>query len=88
MTRDNEMAPGVYRSLPPHDSGIHYSDGGALSPSIGKLIEQTWAEMEEARDRYNRDAKRLRYWRWWFLGMFTFYTSLVGILLLKLFVGS
>ena len=59
----------------------------AMSPSIGHLLRPTWAEVDEARRRYNSDAKRLRFWRWWFIGMFTFYTTLVGILLLRIFVG-
>lgn len=57
------------------------------SPSISQLITPTWAEVDEARRHYDSDAKRLRFWRWWFLGMFTFYTTLVGILLMKIFVG-
>ena len=47
----------------------------------------TWAEVDEARERYDSDARRLRVWRWWFVGMFTFYTTLVGILLLRIFLG-
>jgi hypothetical protein len=53
-------------------------------PRIDELIPQTRAEMEDARDRYQREARRLRFWQWWFVGMFTFYTTLVGILLLEL----
>jgi len=88
MTGDNRGVSGTYG----HHSQRRKGDDdvvirGDLSPDVGQLIEQTWAEMEEARDRYDRDAKRLRYWRWWFVGMFTFYTTLAGILLLKLFVG-
>lgn len=37
--------------------------------------------------RYDASARRLRVWKWWFVGMFTFYTTLAGILLLRLFVG-
>lgn len=58
-----------------------------ISPSIGHLIRPTWAEVDEARERYDSDARRLRVWRWWFVGMFTFYTTLVGILLLRIFLG-
>jgi len=58
-----------------------------ISPSIGHLIRPTWAEVDEARERYDIDARRLRVWRWWFVGMFTFYTTLVGILLLRIFLG-
>lgn len=59
----------------------------AASPLFDQLMAQTWTEMEEARQRYNQDAKRLRHWQWWFVGMFTFYTTLVGILLLNLLTG-
>ena len=58
-----------------------------ISPSIGPLLRPTWAEVDEARVQYDSDAKRLRFWRWWFIGMFTFYTTLVGILLLRIFLG-
>ena len=44
----------------------------------------TTAELTEAVDRFNRDAKRLRFWRWWSIGMFTLWTTLAGILLLTL----
>jgi hypothetical protein len=64
----------------------HPVDGG-MSQSVGQLITPTWAEVEAERDRCNRHATRLRFWQWWFVGMFTFYTTLVGILLLKLAVG-
>ena len=57
------------------------------TPSIGHLIQPTWADVDEARERYDSDARRLRLWRWWFVGMFTFYTTLVGILLLRIFQG-
>ena len=87
MTRDSQGTSGTYDNRSDPGTGNDDSIRGELSPDIGRLIEQTWVEMEEARDRYDRDAKRFRYWRWWFVGMFTFYTTLVGILLLKLFVG-
>jgi hypothetical protein len=54
------------------------------APRFDEMLQQTRAEMEEARDSYARDARRLRVWQWWFVGMFTFYTTLVGILALKL----
>jgi len=82
-----EMAPSLYRPLPEDRLGSDQLMGGELSPLIGQLVNPTWAEVEGALDRYNRDAKRLRYWQWWFLGMFTFYTTLVGILLLKVMTG-
>ena len=53
-------------------------------PRFDELIRPTRAELEDARDRYRRDARRLRFWQWWFVGMFTFYTTLAGILLLEL----
>jgi hypothetical protein len=87
MTRDSELAPRVYRQ-PEHLPGSDQSVSGVMPPVFGQLIAQTWTEMEEARHRYNQDAKRLRYWQWWFVGMFTFYTTLVGILLLNLLTGS
>lgn len=68
-----------------HTSGW---DERRVAPVFGQLIEPTWTEMEEARQRYNHDAKRLRYWQWWFVGMFTFYTTLAGILLVNLIGGS
>ena len=70
-----------------HQPGRDHSMTGAMSTQFGQLIEPTWTEMEEARHRYNEDAKRLRYWQWWFVGMFTFYTTLAGILLLNLLTG-
>lgn len=70
-----------------HTRGADGATAAVTTPQFGQLIEQPWTEMEEARDRYNQDAKRLRYWRWWFVGMFTFYTTLAGILLLNLVAG-
>ena len=66
---------------------IDQSMSGVMSPQFGQLLEPTWTEIEEARHRYNQDAKRLRLWQWWFVGMFTFYTTLAGILLLNLLTG-
>lgn len=59
----------------------------AQSPLIGPLITPTWAELDDARDRYHRDARRLQRWKWWFIGMFALYTTLVGILLVRLALG-
>jgi hypothetical protein len=67
------------------DRGVTVDDGRALF--IGPLITPTWGEIDEARERYDRDVRRLRRWRWWFVGMFTFYTTLVGILLFELFTN-
>ena len=64
----------------------HPGDGG-VSPLFEQLITPTWAEVDSARDRCNRHADRLRFWQWWFVGMFTFYTTLVGILVLNLITG-
>lgn len=63
------------------------SADGATSLFTGRLIRPTWAEVDEARDLYHREARRLRSWRWWFVGMFTLYLVLVGILLLRAVVS-
>jgi hypothetical protein len=63
------------------------SADGEISPRLDPLIQPTWAELAEARDQHSREAKRLRVWRWWFVGMFTFYATLVGVLLAKLLLG-
>ena len=55
---------------------------------MDELIAPTWAEVEDARERYNQDAERLRYWSWWFVGMTTLFTTLTGILLLELIAGK
>ena len=68
--------------------GSDHSMSGEMPPVFDQLVAQTWTEMEDARLQYNRDAKRLRFWQWWFVGMFTFYTTLVGILLVDLVTGS
>jgi hypothetical protein len=67
-------------------AGDHPLEGG-MPQLVEQLITPSWAEVESARDRCNRHADRLRFWQWWFVGMFTFYTILVGILLLELTVG-
>ena len=51
------------------------------------LVRPTWAELDDARMQYDASARRLRIWKRWFVGMFTFYTVLAGILLFRLFVG-
>ena len=73
--------------LQDHHPSSDHSVSDAASPLFDQLMAQTWTEMEEARQLYNQDAKRLRRWQWWFVGMFTFYTTLVGILLLNLVTG-
>ena len=64
------------------------AEGGESSPHLDPLIHPTWAEVAEAREHHRREAKRLRTWRWWFVGMFTFYTTLVGILMARLMLGT
>ena len=78
----------AYRPLPESDPGSDQSMDGRMPQSIGQLIGPTWAEVESARIRCNRHANRLLFWQWWFVGMFTLYTTLVGILLLKLITGQ
>jgi hypothetical protein len=84
----SEMAPSVYRPLPEDHVGSDQLRDREGLPLIDQLVNPTWAEVEVALDRYNRDAERLRRWQWWFVGMFTFYTTLVGILVLRLAVGQ
>ena len=78
-----EVAPGVYRPLLESDR----SWSGNTPPTIDELIAPTWAELDDARNRYNEDAKRLRYWSWWFIGLSTLFTTLVGLLLLEMIAG-
>jgi hypothetical protein len=77
----------AYRPLAERQVGSDHPVDGGMSQLLDQLITPTWAEVEAARDRCNRHADRLRFWQWWFVGMFTFYTTLVGILMLKLTVG-
>ena len=81
-----EVAP-LYRQLPKTHPGSDRPMSGKISPLIDQLVTPTWAEIEDVHNRYNRDAKRLRFWGWWFVGMFTICTTLVGILLLEVIVG-
>ena len=60
----------------------------AVSSSFDRLVGPTWAEVDQAREQYEMRARRLRWWQRWFVGMFTVYTTLVGILLVRLFLGS
>ena len=84
----SEKSVSIPRQLPQDEADIDRSASSVMAPLFDQLTEPTWAEMEDARTRYNLDAKRLRHWRWWFIGMFTFYTTLSGILLLKLIAGG
>jgi hypothetical protein len=83
-----DARPDRDRRQGPARSSEERPTGRAEAPTMDELIQQTWAEMEEARDRYQQDARRLRLWQWWFVGMFTFYTTLVGILVLKLLTSQ
>ena len=87
MTFDDKLARSVYLRPPEDHLDSDQLTGGQRPPAIDQLINPSWAEVEGALDRYNRDSKRLRHWQWWFVGMFTFYTTLVGILLLELMTG-
>lgn len=86
-SRGSELAPGLFGLPPNHHPDRDHSGTGMMSPVFGQLVAPTWIEAEEARHRYDQDAKRLRYWRWWFVGMFTFYTALAAILLFQLVTG-
>ena len=88
MTFDNEAAGSAHGQPLEDQRGSDHLMGREMSPLIDQLINPSWAEVQEALDRYNRDAERLRHWQWWFVGMFTLYTTLVGILLLKLLTGQ
>jgi hypothetical protein len=88
MTFDNKMAYSVRPQVGEDPRGIDHLMDGEMSPVIDQLINPSWAEVQGALDRYSREAKRLRYWQWWFVGMFALYTTLVGILLLKLLAGQ
>lgn len=60
----------------------------AVSPSFDQLVRPTWAEVDQAREHYETQARHLRWWQRWFVGMFAIYTTLVGILVLRLALGS
>lgn len=74
----------IQRELAEHHAFTRDAISGGSPARMDDLIVPTAAELTEAVDRFNRDAKRLRFWRWWFIGMFTFWTTLAGILLLTL----
>ena len=88
MTFDNKKAHSALGQPAEDQRGSDHLMGREMSPLIDQLINPSWAEVQGALDRYSREAKRLRYWQWWFVGMFTLYTTLVGILLLKLLAGQ
>jgi len=75
------------RQLPEKRTGNYLPAADREPAVIDRLIAPTWAEIDEQRDGYDRDARRLRRWQWWFVGMFTLYTTLSGVLLLKLVAG-
>lgn len=60
------------------------ASGGRGAP-FEDTLRPTTAELADAVDRYHRDAKRLRLWGWWAIGMFTLWATLSGILLLRMF---
>jgi hypothetical protein len=51
------------------------------------LAAPTWADVDDARVRYESESRRLRRWQWWFVAMFALYATLAGILLLTLALG-
>lgn len=67
---------------PLHPADDHGDDTGFAV--VDRLARPSWAEVEDARGRHDRAAKRLRRWQLWFVGMFTLYATLTGILLLSL----
>lgn len=86
LPRDGHTVHELFRQPPDSPARSGQATAAAMSPVINRLIKPTWAEVDEVREQYARGAKRLRFWQWWFVGMFTLYTTLVGILLLKLFL--
>jgi hypothetical protein len=83
-SRDARAVHTLFRQPPDAHAHSGQATGTAMSPVLNRLITPTWAEVDEAREQYTRGARRLRIWRGWFVGMFTFYATLAGILLLKL----
>jgi hypothetical protein len=77
MPRDHRIADHPF----PNAASVR---GGAPAP-FDDTIRPTTAELAQAVDRYNRDARRLRLWGWWSIGMFTLWTTLAAILLLRMF---
>jgi hypothetical protein len=87
LSRDGHTVHELFRQPPGSHARSGQATGTAMSPVLNRLITPTWAEVDEAREQYTRASRRLRIWQWWFVGMFALYTTLVGILLLQLFVG-
>lgn len=86
-SRDARTVHVLFRQPPDAHAHSGHATGSATTTPLSRLITPTWAEVDEARERYDRGARRLRVWQWWFVGMFAFYTTLVGMLLFKLFVA-
>ncbi len=84
---DQNASPSPLR--PARVAAISGADpSGTTSPSFDQLVMPTWAEVDEAREQYETRARRLLWWRRWFVGMFTIYTTLAGILMLRLFLAQ
>lgn len=72
------------RELAQHHAFTRDTVSEGAPARFDELVVPTAAELAEAVDRFNLEAKRSRFWRWWFVGMFTLWTTLAGILLLRL----
>lgn len=84
---EQSEAPSLFR--PARIPAISRTDpAGTTSPSFDRLVMPTWAEVDEAREQFETRARRLLWWRRWFVGMFTVYTTLAGILMLRLFLAQ
>jgi hypothetical protein len=84
---EQKASPALFRpARVPANSGADPS--GTTSPSFDRLVMPTWAEVDQAREQYETQARRLLWWRRWFVGIFTIYTTLAGILMLRLFLGQ
>lgn len=85
--RPNRASPFVFRI--PRAARTDVDGAGDLdtTSSIEGFLRPTWEEVDQARDQFARDARRFRLWKGWFIGMFTVYTTLAGILLLELVTG-
>lgn len=82
MSLDHKLSARVH--LPELTPSSDHSWRDEQPLPFNELIAPHLTELEDARDRYDQATERLRRWRWWFVGMFTFYTTLVGILLLTI----
>lgn len=84
---EQNASPSLFR--PARVPAINVVDpSGTTSPSFDQLVMPTWAEVDEAREHHETQSRRLLWWRRWFVGMFTIYTTLAGILMLRLFVAQ